>query len=150
MTRRLFAFVLCVAAGAPLVAQSADPVQELLDTASADCAAFENGTFDAGAAVQEVDLDGEAPMDIIVDSAKFTCSSMASAYCGSGGCTLWTVVAGQTTQYQALGWQRITWEEEPILLIARDGGWCGGAGSQLCYEAVNWSAGERLTLMPAN
>jgi hypothetical protein len=42
----------------------------------------------------------------------------------------------------------IDWEGRPILLIARDGGWCGGAGAQVCYEAVLWSHGKMLTVMP--
>ena len=42
----------------------------------------------------------------------------------------------------------IDWDGRPILLIMRDGGCCGGAGAQVCYEAVSWSKGRMLTVMP--
>ena len=127
----------------------ADPrADAILSEAEAFCASFENGEFDAGDAVQEIDLDGTPPLDTLVDSSKFACSSMASAYCGSGGCSVWTIVGDDVTEFQAEGWRMIDWNGRQILLIARDGGWCGGYGAQLCFEAVTWSDGTLLTVMP--
>ena len=139
---------LLIALAAPAAAQGPASVADILAEAEAFCASFENGTFEAGGAVQEVDLDGQPPLDTVVDTSEFACSSMASAYCGTGGCALWTVVGDEVTEFQAEGWRMIDWSGRPILLIARDGGWCGGAGSQLCFEAVTWSAGQLLTVMP--
>lgn len=96
----------------------------------------------------EIDLDGAPPVDRVVDTARFACSSAASLYCGTGGCTLHAVVGARSWAFQAEGWRMIDWDGIPILLVARDGGWCGGAGAQLCFEAVNWSAGEMMTVMP--
>ncbi|MCP1335278.1 hypothetical protein [Futiania mangrovi] len=135
------------AAGAAMPAH-ADPVDAILAAARSDCAAFENGVFHANDAVVEADLDGAAPADRLVDSSRFTCTSARSLYCGSGGCTLHAVIGERSWSFQAEGWRTIAWGERPILLVARDGGWCGGAGSQLCFEAVVWSHGEMLTVMP--
>ncbi|MBY8976158.1 hypothetical protein KHP62_10095 [Rhodobacteraceae bacterium NNCM2] len=126
----------------------ADPVEDILRAARADCEGYQNGVFSAGDAVVEVDLDRAAPLDRLVDSSKFSCSSSATMYCGTGGCTIHAVIGEESWDYQAEGWRMIDWGGRPILLIARDGGWCGGAGSQLCYEAVVWSAGKPLSVMP--
>jgi hypothetical protein len=144
-----FRWVLAVAAlslsGGPV---AADPVADILSAADADCAGFENGVFGPGDAVTEVDLDGMPPVDRVVDTSEFSCSTMASMTCGSGGCTLYAVVGDDTWEFQAEGWRMIDWGGRPILLIARDGGWCGGVGAQLCFEAVTWSNGDILTVMP--
>lgn len=126
----------------------ADPVADILSEAKSLCASFESGVFDAGDAVTEVDLDVDGAPDQIVDSSRFSCSTMASAYCGSGGCTVHAVIGEASWSFQAEGWRLIDWDGRPILLVARDGGWCGGSGAQLCFEAVSWSDGHMLTVMP--
>ncbi|MEO1676786.1 MAG: hypothetical protein AAFU80_01350 [Pseudomonadota bacterium] len=131
----------------PVVAQEA-AVAEILARAEAECASFENGEFDAGDAVAEIDLDGDGANDRLVDESRFSCSSAASLFCGSGGCMLHAVVGEEVASFQATGWRVIDWDGMPILLIGRDGGWCGGAGAQVCFEAVNWSMGDMLTVMP--
>lgn len=132
----------------PALAESG-PEETILSEAAAACASFENGTFDAQDAVTRVDLDGDGAEDTVIDESRFACSSAASLYCGSGGCMLHTIVGGAVDSVQATGWRLIAWDDEvPILLIGRDGGWCGGAGAQVCFEAVNWSMGQRMTVMP--
>lgn len=126
----------------------ADPVTDILAEARSFCEGFDQGTFTEGDAITEVDLDGQEPADLIVDEGKFSCSSMASAYCGTGGCMIHTVIGDRSWTFQSEGWQMIDMYDKRILLIARDGGWCGGAGAQLCFEAVTWSDGEMLTVMP--
>ena len=128
---------------------AADPVEGLLAEAAALCTGYESGVFEAGDAVHAVDLDGDGAPDRLVDESAFACSSDASMYCGSGGCSLHAVVGDTVSTFQAEGWRVIDWDGRPILLVARDGGWCGGAGAQLCFEAVVWSHGEMLTVMPA-
>jgi hypothetical protein len=126
----------------------ADPVEDILAQAEADCAALDSGEFTAEDAVQVVDLDGEEPVDRIVDSAAFSCSSSPGYYCGSGGCSIYAVIGDRSWEFQAEGWTMLEWDGRPILMVARDGGWCGGAGAQQCYEAIVWSFGEMLTVMP--
>jgi hypothetical protein len=127
---------------------AADPVADILAAAEADCTAFENGLFAANDAVSEADLDGIEPVDRLVDTARFTCTSAASMYCGSGGCSLHAVIRDDSWEFQSEGWRVIDWDGWPILLVARDGYWCGGAGSQICFEAVSWSDGKMMTVLP--
>ena len=139
----------CAAAAlAAVPALAADPVTVILDTAREVCTSYENGQFDAGDAVTEIDLTGDGVPDRVVDESRFGCSSAASMYCGSGGCMLHAVVGEDSWRFQAEGWRVIDWDAQPILLIARDGGWCGGVGAQLCFEAVTWSDGDMLSVMP--
>ncbi len=126
----------------------ADPVADIVAEARGFCESYENGVFTEGEAVTEVDLDGEGDPDRIVDEGRFSCSSMASAYCGTGGCNIHAVIGDRAWTFQSEGWKIIDWAGSRILLIARDGGWCGGYGAQLCFEAVTWSDGEMLTVMP--
>ncbi len=130
------------------ISAAADPVVDILAAAEADCRGFENGTFAPDDSVLEADLDGQEPIDRIVDSSRFACSTAANMYCGSGGCSLHAIIGDQSWEIQAEGWRVIDWNGLPILLIARDGGWCGGAGAQICFEAVSWSDGRMMTVMP--
>ncbi|MEI4474190.1 hypothetical protein [Frigidibacter sp. MR17.24] len=130
-------------------AARAASVAEILAEAAESCAASGGTAFEHGDAVAEVDLDGVAPSDRLVDTGRFTCAGAPSGYCGSGGCTLLAVVGEESWRFQAEDWRMIDWDGRPVLLIARDGGWCGGAGSQQCVEAVVWSAGQPLSVKTA-
>lgn len=125
--------------------------QQLIDRAAADCRAFENGVFEQGNAVTEIELTSQfgAAKAELVDESRFACSSAASLYCGTGGCMLNLVVNGETMAWQATGWRLIDWGPDRILLIGRDGGWCGGAGAEVCYEALVWNNDRILTVGPA-
>ena len=59
------------------------------------------------------------------------------------------IIDGSVRAWQATGWKLIDWGQDRILLIGRDGGWCGGAGAEVCYEAIVWSNGKILTVGPA-
>ena len=125
--------------------------KQLIDRAAADCQSFENGEFDAGNAVSAIELSSQfgAVEAELIDESQFACSSAASLYCGTGGCMLNLVLDGKMSAWQATGWKLIEWGPDRILLIGRDGGWCGGAGAEVCYEAVVWSNGKFLTVGPA-
>ncbi|MEO0682440.1 MAG: hypothetical protein AAF192_18725 [Pseudomonadota bacterium] len=129
-------------------AAAADPVQAIVQEAAESCRSFNDGVFDAADAVREVDLDGVAPLDRLVDESRFRCSSAASMYCGSGGCGLHAAIGDRAWRWQAEGWRMVDWGLMRVLLVARDGGWCGGVGAQTCVEAVVWSGGEALTMAP--
>ena len=125
--------------------------QELIGRAAADCRSLNNGEFDAGDAVAEIELRSQFDTVVaeLVDESKYACSSAASLYCGTGGCMLNLIVDGTIRSWQATGWRLIEWGPDRILLIGRDGGWCGGAGAEVCYEALVWSKGKILTVGPA-
>lgn len=124
--------------------------QQLIDSAAADCKSFENGEFDQGNAVTEIELRSQFGTIVaeLVDESHYACSSAASLYCGTGGCMLNLIVDGKTMAWQATGWRLFDWGSDRILLIGRDGGWCGGAGAEVCYEALIWSNGKILTVGP--
>jgi hypothetical protein len=126
-------------------------VQALIDRAADDCAAFNDGQFDKGDAVIEVELRsqfGSATAEL-VDKSAYSCSSATSLFCGTGGCMVNLVIEGEIFAWQATGWRLIDWGPDRILLIGRDGSWCGGAGAEVCYEAIVWSNGRILTVAPS-
>ena len=127
-------------------AQTAGLADTVIAEARKACEGFENGKFDPCDAVQQIDLDGNGTPDTVVDESKFACSSAASMYCGTGGCMLHTIVGNKKRAFQVEGWRMIDGDGRPILLLARDGGWCGGAGAQLCFQAIYWSMGDMLTM----
>jgi hypothetical protein len=129
--------MLCAASFLAGGAVQADPVADIIAESEDFCTSLENGTFGAQDAVPPVDHHDEGKMDSIADASRFACSSMASACCGSGGCTLHAVVDDASWSFEAEGWRMIDWDGLPILLIARDGGWCGGAGAQLCFRSCH-------------
>lgn len=129
------------------LAQSPE-AQALLESAAASCAAYESGVFESGQALTAVELRSffGAVAAELLDESAYRCSSAASLYCGSGGCQLHLIAEDKVYSWQATGWRLIEWGPDVILLIGRDGGWCGGAGSEVCYEAVVWSGGRPLTV----
>jgi hypothetical protein len=118
--------------------------------AVADCALFENGNLMVGEeSTNSVDLTGDGVPEVILDTEFLRCSTMAGpAYCGSGGCSLFAFVGDETYEWQALGWRVIDWDGAPVLLIGRDGGWCGVSSAGYCFEALNWNGETFLTVMP--
>ncbi len=143
----LSVFLFWVSAGLAMSPEA----KQLIDRAAADCHSFENGEFDAGDAVTTIELRSQfGVVDAeLVDESQYACSSAASLFCGTGGCMLNLIVDDEIRAWQATGWQLIDWGPDRILLIGRDGGWCGGAGAEVCYEAVVWSDGKILTVGPA-
>ena len=134
----------------PTFAASSEALR-LIDQAAAVCQSFEDGEFDAGDAVKEIELRSQfgTVEAELVDESEYACSSAASLYCGTGGCMLNLIVDGRVQAWQATGWRLVEWGPDRILLIGRDGGWCGGAGAEVCYEALVWSNGRILTVGPA-
>ncbi|MGA9251130.1 MAG: hypothetical protein WBV71_01645 [Roseobacter sp.] len=79
--------------------------QKLIDRAAAECRSFQNGEFDVGDAVTEIELGsqfGKVTAEL-VDESKYACSSTVSLYCGTGGCMLNLIVDGTVRAWQATG-----------------------------------------------
>ena len=149
--RLAFSFFLALFLSSFSVIAASPEAQSLLERAAEDCRSFESGEFDAGQALAEIELRSQfgSVTAELIDESEFACSSAASLYCGTGGCMLNLIVDGEISAWQATGWRIIEWGPDRILLIGRDGGWCGGAGAQVCYEALVWSDGRILTVGPA-
>ncbi len=138
---------LCLVVATPGGPVAADSMTLTLDEARVACEDL-GGVFDVGGAILEVDLTGDGTADTLIDARGFSCTAVPSPYCGSGGCPLHAFVGDQAWSFQAEGWRMLDWDGRPILLVARDGGWCGGAGAEPCFEAVVWSSGDMFTVMP--
>jgi len=137
------ALLLLLATAAPAAAQTAE---EVLAEAKADCASFDNGTFTAPAeAVTELELTGAPPAEILIDTGKFQCSSMADLWGGTGGSILTLLAGGQRSDHLALGWKVVDWDR-PVLLLSLHGGECGAAGSDPCIEALVWGGNGFLSI----
>ena len=131
------AFALCLLAS-PALAE--DTVEKILTEAKADCASLDDGVFDAPVGtITDVDLTGDGKPEQVVDAAKFTCSTSASYWGGTGGSQLSLIVAGKRLDYFAQEWKVIEWNKAPVLLLWLNGGECGGAGADSCVEALVWS-----------
>ena len=145
--RAMFIYLCSVSVGLAMSPEA----KQLIDRAANDCRSFKNGEFDAGDALSAIELRSQFGVveAELVDESQYACSSAASLYCGTGGCMLNLVIDGTVRVWQATGWKLIDWGQDRILLIGRDGGWCGGAGAEVCYEAIVWSNGKILTVGPA-
>ena len=150
MVQKILAALAAIAMSASSALAVSPEAQQLIDRAAADCQSFENGQFDRGDAVTEIELRshfGTVNAEL-VDEGQYRCSPAASLYCGSAGCPLYLIVNGETMAWQAMGWRLVDWGSARILLIARHGAWCDGAGGEVCYEALVWSNGRMLTVAP--
>lgn len=128
------------------------PVTAVIDTARAECAAFEGGTLAVGAqAVQQVDLTGDGAANWVVDTHGLDCSSAASLYCGTGGCALDLIVDGTVTETLSKGWRVLEMGPLRVVLLQVHGSDCGGTNLTPCVEARVWDAveGRFTSLRPA-
>jgi len=89
-------------------------VDDVLEEARENCARFEDGTFEPRDAVQRVDLTGDGMPETVVDESRFSCSSAASMYCGTGGCMVRAIVGDQTFSWLAKGWRVVDWAGDQI------------------------------------
>jgi hypothetical protein len=123
----------------PALAVTAD---EVLAEAAAFCAGFENGTITVGPdVVQPVDLTGDGTPETVIDYKGIACSTMASAWGGTGGTTLSILIEGQRFDHLAYGWTVVDFDG-PVLLLSQHGVNCGGTGSDRCVQALVWTAGK--------
>jgi hypothetical protein len=123
----------------PAVAVTADDV---IAEAAGFCSDFENGTITVGPdVVQSVELTGDDAPETIIDYKGISCSTMASAWGGTGGTTLSVLIDGQRFDHLAYGWTVVDFDG-PVLLLSQHGVNCGGTGSDRCIQALVWTAGK--------
>jgi hypothetical protein len=113
----------------------------VLDEARTLCAGFEGGEISVqGQAVHAVELTGAAPAEQVIDWSAIGCSTMASAWGGTGGSTLSILIEGQRFDHMALDWRVIDYDG-PVLMLRQHGSNCNGAGTDRCVQALLWTAG---------
>ncbi|MGP1394642.1 MAG: hypothetical protein ACTS3R_03945 [Inquilinaceae bacterium] len=145
MVRIGAAVAMAVGIGGP--AEASEAAGKIVEEARADCAAFDSGVLSTtDRTVLSVDLTGDGRPDDLVDTSEFSCSSAASLYCGTGGCSLFAVVDETVTNFLVKDWKIVTWADEPILLLAVHGAECGGTNLRRCFKAVVWSEGAFRSL----
>jgi hypothetical protein len=143
MRQLALAFILLAAPNA-----IAGPLDDVLEEGRENCASFEDGLFEPRDAVQEVDLTGDGVPEILIDESRFSCSSAASMYCGTGGCMLRAIVGDQIFTWLAKGWKVVDWAGDRILLMQIHGANCGGTNLRRCYEAVVWTDDHFASVRP--
>lgn len=127
-------------------AMASDQAAAVIDQARADCAAFENGTLSVPeGAIVTTDLSGDGQPDTLIDTSKISCSSAASLYCGTGGCSVFVIIGDAVTNLLVKGWQIVDWEGDRILVTAVHGYECGGTNLRHCYRAYVWNEGALRT-----
>lgn len=130
-------------------ARADDRIQGVITQAAKLCAEFENGTLAVGDdATTSVDLVIDGPPVVILDESKFSCSTAASLFCGTGGCNLHAFVGDHQATFFARGWQVTTVFGKPILVLALHGTACGSYGADVCFEALHWNGSRFLTVRP--
>jgi hypothetical protein len=142
MIRRLSpcAPLLAALAVLPLPAR-AWTAEEVIAEAQMLCAGFDNGTVSvAPEAVVQLDLTGDALPETLVDWSGLGCSTMASAWGGTGGTMLSVLIEGQRFDHLALAWQVVDFDG-PVLLLRQHGVNCNGSGADRCVQALLWTAG---------
>lgn len=137
--KRLVA-TLVLALALPGPSFAADSAEAVIEAARGECRSLENGVLEVqDGAVTRIDVSGDGEPDAIVDSARFSCSSSASFFCGTGGCAVTVVVDGKATDFLAKGWTVVDWNDAPVLLLAVHGNACGGTNLRRCVIAFVWS-----------
>ncbi|MEM9395073.1 MAG: hypothetical protein AAGA38_14530 [Pseudomonadota bacterium] len=145
MTRMLTAFTLLIFSATALLAQGdwPAPISDAIAQAKADCAGFESGELDVPwGAVTRTDVSGDGQVDHVLDFGKLICSSMASMYCGTGGCSVRFVVGDKVTERLSKGWSVERLGPMTVLLNQIHGSNCGGTNLNPCVEAMVWDAEE--------
>jgi hypothetical protein len=138
--------VLLAGLALPCAAQAGVTAEDILVEAKADCASFDNGTVTMTAdAVTPVDLTGDGQPESIVDWSKFTCSTMASAWGGTGGSMVSVLIGETRSDYMALGWKVVDFGG-PVLLLQVHGAECGGTGSDPCVDAEVWNGQTMMSV----
>lgn len=142
----------------------ADPVQAMIDDMRATC---------DGAPLQEPDqrfhtlpLAEDGTEILLFDQTEWDCPGMPGLFrhTGGGEVILRARLSPQALEARqargqdaphdgvihyrtsARGWQMIDLRGLPILLLARHGSYCDGAGYMPCVEALTWTDGMFLTV----
>ncbi|MEM8794759.1 MAG: hypothetical protein AAGE61_04260 [Pseudomonadota bacterium] len=127
----------------PVKASGPIDAEAVLAEAAEECASIDDGRFERDeGAVLSVDLGSDSGNDVIIDFSKLHCTSAASFWCGSGGCSLVVLTSGKRYDFLARAFKTVEWFDREILLLSLHGSACGGAGAEPCFAAYFWHNGE--------
>ncbi len=142
MDRIIGALIVGIGMAVATMAAAETAEQKVMEQARKDCSSFENGVLTTTRkAIPRIDLTGDGVPDTIIDAHEFRCSTAASMYCGTGGCSLWVIVGDKSYAYLAKGWKVVEWANLKVLLLEVHGSECGGTNLRKCVRAEVWSEG---------
>ncbi|MDD9716967.1 hypothetical protein PVW48_09440 [Dinoroseobacter sp. PD6] len=140
----LTALLFALPAAAQPVEDLPAPLQAAIETARADCAAFDNGTLDVPPeAITRTDLTGNGTTDMVLDLGQVHCSSAVTLYCGTGGCPVVFAVEETATERLSKGWTVQRFAHLTVVLNQVHGSACGGTNLTPCVEALVWDTEAR-------
>lgn len=140
MSRILFLLLFTVVVINAPTARASQAANTIIEEAREICRSFDNGVLETGSgAISRVDLTGNGKPDEIVDHGEFSCSTAASLFCGTGGCSMTAIADGQPFEFLTKAWKVAVWDGQPILLLVVHGSECGGDNLRRCYRAEVWS-----------
>ncbi|WP_193185635.1 hypothetical protein [Nisaea sediminum] len=124
-------------------ALAAGGVDEVIKSATAECAAIDGGILTVGTnAIQHLDLTGDDIPDALIDGWELSCSSSHTLFCGgTGGCRIFLVVGHKVREEMSKGWELIRFGNMQVLLLQVHGSACGGTNLRSCVKALVWSDG---------
>ena len=122
---------------------------KIIEEARQDCQSFEDGKLTLGENVYtQIDVTGDGKPDEAIDFSEISCSTAASLYCGTGGCSLEVIADGKSTRFLTKDWKVFVWDEQPILMLIVHGSECGGNNLRRCYRATVWTEQGFSTVGP--
>ena len=134
-------------------AEGRPAVAEILNGYAQACAAEEGALELYGTeerAFVETDLDADGALDdLVIDMGQIVCSRALTLWAGTGGSPIHFVLDGTV----AASWSGHLWEVErlgatygAVILIARHGTACDGAGVDPCVQAIVAHEGRFFTV----
>lgn len=124
-----------------------------LEAAKSECAALENGVFEAAdGGIQFVaDFNGDGITDPVIDTRVFSCSSSATLFDGgTGGHYINVFVSSDATTYQRFEFLAqdsavVSLSSTAVLLLELHGTACQLSGPNPCFAAYSWAEGKFIT-----
>ena len=118
---------------------------EIVQKAKSECASFEGGKFNVTErAITLHDFTGDGQPEEVVDASRFSCSTVALLWGGSGGTFLWVIVDGKAYEFLAHRWRVVDVDDHKVLLLAVHSSECSDTIGP-CYRALVWGEGFRTT-----
>lgn len=134
---------------ASLAVQGTDRADAIIEEARAECAAILDGTLTVPeGAITRADLTGDETPDAVVDLGKVSCSTSASLFCGTGGCSVTLLAGAAEERVLSKGWVIERLGDMPVFLSQVHGSNCGGTNLRRCATAITFSEGAFQSVAP--
>ena len=113
-------------------------LKSLIDE-GADMCLEPEGFYLTDDAIRVIELPETGESLTVLDESEFICPTMASVYCGSGGCSVHFLLEKESISLQLQGWEY----KDGQLLFGAHGTACGNEnGSNTCFMTVTVKEGH--------